>query len=152
MHLVLCARVDESTRQSIDLDIAAGRSFCHGIDDTCRVVNLNRLFFAIVCLAIGCSEFFNAVATVMGWNKLTGNKAAPDAPTITVSGRNFRINANANDPCGTPLSYSLDNGVTWQAYSGRVNVPGEASVTIKARAIAGNGKISEIATATIQHG
>lgn len=99
--------------------------------------------------AIGTSEFFNAVATVQGWKKLTNNKAVADAPTITVSGRNFRIEANANDPCGTPLSYSLDSGVTWQAYTGRVNVPGSQSVTIKARATGGNGKHSEISTATM---
>lgn len=101
---------------------------------------------------LGTSEFFNAVATVQGWKKLTNNKAVADAPVITVSGRNFRINANAADPCGTPLSYSLDNGVTWQPYTGRVNVPGDQSVTIKARATGGNGKHSEITTATIQHG
>lgn len=98
---------------------------------------------------VGTSEFFNAVATTLGWNKLTNFKAAPDSPTITVSGRNFRIEASANDPCGTPLSYSLDNGVTWQAYTGRVNVTGTGSVTIKARATGGNGNVSSIATATM---
>ena len=102
--------------------------------------------------AIGTSEFFNAVGTVQGWKKLTNNKAVADAPVITISGRNFRINANAADPCGTPLSYSLDNGVTWQPYTGRVNVPGAlGAVTIKARAIAGNGNVSPIASANMPH-
>lgn len=102
--------------------------------------------------AIGTSEFFNAVGTVMGWNKLTGNKEAPEIPTITISGRNFRLEANENDPAGTPLSYSLDGGETWKGYSGVVSVPASlGAVTIKARAIAGNGNVSPIASANMPH-
>ena len=100
--------------------------------------------------AIGTSEFFNAVATTMGWDKLTNYKAAPDTPSISVSGQTFEIRAHYSDPPGTPLSYSLDSGVTWQAYTGPVTLSDGG--TVKARATGGNGKHSEITTATVQHG
>lgn len=102
--------------------------------------------------AVGTSEFFNAVATTLGWNKLTNYKVAPEIPTITISGRNFRVEANANDPAGTPLSYSIDGGATWKAYTGVVAVADSlGTVTIKARAIAGNGSVSPLATANMPH-
>ena len=102
--------------------------------------------------AIGTSEFFNAVGTTIGWNKLTNYKAAPGTPSIEVNNmaQTFKVHAHYDDPPGTPLSYSLDLGVTWQAYTGPVYL--ENGGTVKARAVAGNGKPSEIATATVPHG
>ena len=99
---------------------------------------------------LGSSEFFNAVATTLGWNKLTNFKAAPSEPQITVNGQTFKVKAHYSDPPGTPLSYSLDNGQTWEGYRGPVTL--EDGGTVKARAIGGNGKASTIATATVQHG
>ena len=99
---------------------------------------------------LGTSEFFNVVATTQGWDTLTHYKEKPDVPTINVSGQTVTFLANIADPPGTPLNYSLDNGTTWQAYTEPFTL--EDGGTVKARATAGNGKHSDIATANVPHG
>ena len=100
--------------------------------------------------AIGTSEFFNAVATTLGWNKLTNFKAAPDTPSIEVTGQTFKVHAHYSDPPGTPLSYKVGSNGEWKAYTGAVTLPDGG--TVYARAIAGNGKISEVTNAVVPHG
>lgn len=100
--------------------------------------------------ALGASEFFNVVATTQGWDTLTHYKPNPDVPTISVSGQTFTLLANEADPPGTPLLYKVGSNGEWKGYSSPVTLPNGG--TVYAKAVAGNGKESDIATANVPHG
>ena len=80
--------------------------------DDIRSIHIRLRLASRLRKLLGTSEFFNVVATTQGWDTLTHHKEKPDVPTINVSGQTVTILANIADPPGTPLSYSLDNGVT----------------------------------------